>query len=82
MIILLIPILLLSGLNESTARKKRTKYNPKATRAQAIEIIKKYASINEKFVIQVKRNSNYNNDEFWKAVNFLLQESDFGFEII
>ena len=49
---------------------------------KAIEIIKKYASINEKFVIQVKRNSNYNNDEFWKAVNFLLQESDFGFEII
>ena len=36
----------------------------------------------EKFVIQVKRNSDYDNDEFWKAVNFLLQESDFGFEII
>ena len=49
---------------------------------EAIEVIKKYASINEKFVIQVKRNSDYNNDEFWKAVNFLLQESDFGFEII
>ena len=49
---------------------------------KAIEVIKKYASINEKFVIQVKRNSDYNNDEFWKAVNFLLQESDFGFEII
>ena len=50
---------------------------------EAIEVIKKYASINEKFVIQVKRNSDYyNNDEFWKATNFLLQESDFGFEII
>ena len=49
---------------------------------EAIEVIKKFASINEKFVIQVKRNSDYNNDEFWKAVNFLLQESDFGFEII
>lgn len=36
---------------------------------EAIEVIKKYASINEKFVIQVKRNSDYNNDEFWKAVN-------------
>lgn len=44
MIILLIPILLLSGLNESAARKKRTKYNPKATRAQAIEIIKNSSS--------------------------------------
>ena len=49
---------------------------------EAIEVVKKYASINEKFVIQVKRNSDYNNDEFWKAVNFLLQECDFGFEII
>ncbi len=46
-IILLIPILLLSGLNESSARKKRTssrasstKYNPRAARAQAIDIIK------------------------------------------
>lgn len=40
LLFVLVPILLISNINESQARKKRTKYNPKATRAQAIDIIR------------------------------------------
>ena len=49
---------------------------------QAIEIIEKIATIDEKFVIKIKRDSDYNNKQFWGAVNFLMQECDFGVEII
>jgi hypothetical protein len=49
---------------------------------QAIETIEKIATISEKFIIKIKRDSNFNNKQFWGAVNFLTQECDFGVEII
>ncbi len=48
---------------------------------QAIETIEKNATIDEK-LIKIKRDSNYNNKQFWGAVNFLIQECGFGVEII
>lgn len=48
---------------------------------QAIETIEKIATIDEK-LIKIKRDSNYNNKQFWRAANFLIQECGFGVEII
>jgi len=40
MLIVLIPMLLISSIADVSGQKRRTKYNPKATRAQAIDIIR------------------------------------------